>query len=264
MDTRTAIKQVALSLFARRKKWIVLTTFAGLVLLLPAAYLLSKEPPRYRTTATILIETKAERGPVFQEFSPYRPLPVQLAILQSRLLAASVVEALPKSSVDDLLHNPYGRDYVGDFMDWASRLRGKETAVDVPQRRAVSELRRDRVRFVSQPGATGIVEIQAEASHASDRSRHRQHVHRGARWPAPGPSTSTTPRARGSTCPSRRPRWRTRWLAAKRPSARSRWLVAVFRSRPRARRPPSASRSSRRLWPRYRPTRTSARPGSPR
>lgn len=164
MDTRTAIKQVAVSLFARRKKWIALTTFAGLVLLMPAAYLLSKEPPRYRTTATILIDAKAERGPVFQEFSPNRPLPVQLAILQSRLLAASVVEALPKSSVDDLLHNPYGRDYVGDFMDWASRLRGKETAATSPQRRAVSELRRDRVRFVSQPGATGIVEIQAEAS----------------------------------------------------------------------------------------------------
>ena len=164
METRTVIKQVALSLFARRKKWIALTTLAGLVLLLPAAYVVSKEPPRYRTTATILIENKIDRTPVFQEFSPARPLPVQLAILQSRLLAASVVEALPQSAVEDLLQNPYGRDYIGDLMDWVSRLRGREPAVATPQRRAVSELRRDRVRFVSQPGSSGIVEIQAEGS----------------------------------------------------------------------------------------------------
>src|SRR5258706_576622 len=97
MDTKTAIKQVALSLFARRKKWIGLTTLAALALLLPAAYVLSKEPPRYRTSSTILIENKADRAPVFQEFTPVRPLPVQLAILQGRLLAASVTEALPKS-----------------------------------------------------------------------------------------------------------------------------------------------------------------------
>jgi len=164
METRTVIKQVALSLFARRKKWIALTTLAGLVLLLPAAHLLSKEPPRYRTTALVLIENKVERTPVFQEFSPARPLPVQLAILQSRLLAASVVEALPQTAVEDLLDRPYGRDYVGDLSDWVSRLRGREPAVATPQRRAVAELRRDRVRFISQVGSSGIVEIQAEGS----------------------------------------------------------------------------------------------------
>jgi succinoglycan biosynthesis transport protein ExoP len=165
MDTRTVLKQVALSLFARRKKWIVLTTLAALVLLVPVAYILSKEPPRYRTTATILIETRSgDRTPVFQEFSPGRPLPVQLAILQSRLLAASVVETLSKAAVDDLIHNPYGRDYVGDLMDWVGRWRGKEPTTSTPQRKAVGELRRDRVRFVSQSGSSGIVEIQAEAS----------------------------------------------------------------------------------------------------
>lgn len=164
MDTRTVIKQVAVSLFARRKKWIALTTLAALGLMVPAAYLLSKEPPRHRTSATILIEARVERAPVFQEFSPNRPLPVQLAILQSRLLAASVVEALPRSSVEDLIHNPYGRDYLGDLTDWVSRLRGQETPATSPQRRAVAELRRDRVRFLSLPGSIGIVEIQAEAS----------------------------------------------------------------------------------------------------
>jgi capsular exopolysaccharide synthesis family protein len=164
MDTRTVIKQVALSLFARRKKWIALTTLAALLLLLPAAYMISKEPPRYRTTATVLIENRADRAPVFQEFSPYRPVPVQLAILQSRLLAAAVVESLPKAAVDDLISNPYGRDYLGDFLTWVDRLRGKEPVATAPNRRAGVELRRDRVKFVSQPGNAGIVEIQAEAS----------------------------------------------------------------------------------------------------
>jgi capsular exopolysaccharide synthesis family protein len=165
MDNRTVIKQVALSLFARRKKWIVLTTLIALMFLLPAAYVLSKEPPRYRTTATVLIESRAGREPVFQEFSPNRPLAVQLAILQSRLLAAAVVEALPKSSLEDLLHNPYGRDYLGDLTDWLARVRGQEPATSTPQRRAVAELRRDRVKFNSPGGgASGIVEISAEAS----------------------------------------------------------------------------------------------------
>ncbi len=165
MDTRTLLVQLARSLFARRKKWIAVTMLASLALLVPVAYLLSKEPPRYRTVATVLIENKADRAPVFQEFSPARPLPVQLAILQSRLLAASVVEALPKAAVDDLVDKPYGRDYWGELQDWIQRRRSTETTpVSNPQRRAVSELQRDRVRFVPQPGNSGIVEIQAEAS----------------------------------------------------------------------------------------------------
>ena len=164
MDTRMVAKQVALSLFTRRKKWIVLTMLVTLALLLPVAYVLSKEPPRYRTTATVLIEIKAERSPVFQEFAPYRPLSVQVAILQSRLLAASVVEALPKASVDDLIHNPYGRDYIADAIQWFDRLRGLVPPAPSTQKLAVAELRRDRVKFVTQPGNTGIVEIQAEGS----------------------------------------------------------------------------------------------------
>lgn len=164
MDTRTTIKQVALSLFARRKKWIVLTTLTAFGCLIPVAYSLSKEPPRYRTTATILIEEKTRREPIFQEFSPNRPVPVQLAILQSRLLAASVVEALPKAAVDDLLNNPYGRDYIGELTALISRLRSKEPPAPIPQRKAVGELQGDRVKFVIRRDNSGIVEIHAEAS----------------------------------------------------------------------------------------------------
>ena len=203
MDTRMVAKQVALSLFTRRKKWIVLTMLVTLVLLLPVAYVLSKEPPRYRTTATVLIENKAGRSPVFQEFAPYRPLSVQLAILQSRLLAASVVEALPKASVDDLIHNPYGRDYLADAMEWFDRLRGLVPPAPSPQKLAVAELRRDRVKFMTQPGNTGIVEIRPKRLSLRSPSTSRILTSRCC-WPEPARSMSTTRRARGSICRSRR------------------------------------------------------------
>src|SRR5712691_5059560 len=109
MDIANTLKQVALSLFVRRKKWIILATAAALALLLPVAYLLSREPPRYQTTATIFLESKTA-SPLFQEFSPFRPLAVQLAILQSRVLAQSVMEALPRAAVEDLVKNPYDHD----------------------------------------------------------------------------------------------------------------------------------------------------------
>src|SRR6266446_8708551 len=105
MNIVSTLKQVALSLFVRRKKWIILATAGALLLILPAAYLMSREPPRYATTATIFLESKST-SPLFQEFSPFRPLAVQLAILQSKVLAQSVLEALPRASVEDLILKP--------------------------------------------------------------------------------------------------------------------------------------------------------------
>src|SRR6267142_112230 len=123
MDIVSTLKQVALSLFVRRKKWIILTTVAALALLLPIAYLVSREPPRYQTYAMIFLESKAGT-PLFQEFSTFRPLAVQLAILQSKILAQSVIEALPRSSVEDLIANPYSSDFRVDVQNWFRRLRG--------------------------------------------------------------------------------------------------------------------------------------------
>src|SRR5262250_611415 len=162
MDIVSTLKQVALSLFVRRKKWIALTVAGALALFLPVAYLISREPPRYQTTATIFLESKAP-SPLFEEFSPYRPLAVQLAILQSRGLAQSVMEALPRASVQDLIANPYGHDYQVDILNWIRRLRGEAPVVDSPEVRALEELRVARVAFFPQ-GASGIVQIRAEAS----------------------------------------------------------------------------------------------------
>ena len=162
MDILTSLKLVGLSLLRRRKRWLLLVTGLGLVLFLPAAYTLSKEPPRYRTSAVIYLENKAERVPVFQEFASNRTL-IQMAILQSRTLAEAVIEALPRAAVEDLTDNAYGRDYWLELQNWWRRHRGQEVVVESPQRRALAELQSSRVRFSSERGG-GIVEIRAEAS----------------------------------------------------------------------------------------------------
>src|SRR3990172_10645740 len=105
MDILMTFKQLALSLFSRRKRWVVLATGLALVLLLPAGYLLSKEPPRFRTTAVVFLESKVDRISLFQEFSS-RPMPVQMALLQSRALAEAVLAALPRASVAALIPAP--------------------------------------------------------------------------------------------------------------------------------------------------------------
>jgi hypothetical protein len=117
--------------------------------LLPAGYLLSKEPPRFRTSAIVFLESKVDRLSIFQEFSS-RPMPVQMALLQSRALAEAVIEALPRASVADLIENPYSRDYWLELHNSWRRLRGQEIVVESPQRRALLELQTARVRFATR------------------------------------------------------------------------------------------------------------------
>ena len=66
MDIVSTLKQIAQSLFVRRKKWIILTMVGALAVFLPVAYLISREPPRYQTVATIFLEGQAET-PLFAE-----------------------------------------------------------------------------------------------------------------------------------------------------------------------------------------------------
>ena len=175
MDIVSTLKQIAFSLFVRRKKWLVLTTLGALALCLPVAYLISREPPRYQTTATIFLESAAVT-PLFQEFSPFRPLSVQLAILQSRALAQAVIEALPRASVQDLIANPYGRDYRADLQNWFRRFRGEPPVVESPEVLALQELRAARVAFFPQ-GGTGIVRMEdrydTDIDDLGSRVRHR-------------------------------------------------------------------------------------------
>src|ERR1700674_807425 len=130
MEILTTLKQLVLSLFSRRKRWIVLATGLALVLLLPAAYQLSHEPPRFRTGAVVYLESKGDRLSLFQEFATSRPMPVQMALLQSRALAEAVIEALPRASVADLIENPYSRDYWVELQNLWRGFRGQELLVE--------------------------------------------------------------------------------------------------------------------------------------
>jgi capsular exopolysaccharide synthesis family protein len=163
MDPLIIAKQVALSLLARRKKWIVFCAVVAAAIFVPVAYYMSIEPQRHRTTALILIESRPQPAPMFQEFSPYRPLDIQLAILRSRSLGEAVLEALPRASVEDLIENPYNRDYLTELQNRFRRWKGEEPIVESPQRRALAELQRARVAFYPQ-GGSGLLTISADAS----------------------------------------------------------------------------------------------------
>lgn len=156
------LKRVGLGVVRRRKRLVVLFAAAGGLLFVPAAYYFSKEPPRYRSSATLLLEARPSQVPVFQEYAPVRPLPVQLAILKSRSLAEAVLDALPKTALQDLVESPYHVDYVGRVMNAYKRLRGIPIEIPSPRRRALGELQQARMRFESR--SDGIVEIVAEAS----------------------------------------------------------------------------------------------------
>lgn len=157
-----AIRRTLRGVFRRRKALAALTFVVAAVVFGVGALYASKEPPHYRTSATILMESRPDRVPLFQEFSPSRPLPVQVAILRSRSLAEGVLDNLPKSSVQDLIDNPYNVDYALVLRNAYRRLIGEEPEVESPQQRALTELQEARVRFESK--GDGIIDIKSEAS----------------------------------------------------------------------------------------------------
>ena len=162
MEIWLIVLRVVRGVVRRRKALLGICTVAALALAVPAAYYVSKEPPRFKTTAVVLLESKPDRVPLFQEFSPFRPLGVQLAILRSRSLAETVIETLPKSAVQDLIENPYYVDWMQTARNAYLRYTGREPEVESPQRRALTELYQARVTFDLK--TDGIVGISAEAS----------------------------------------------------------------------------------------------------
>lgn len=151
-----------MGVFLRRKRLLLLGIVASALVLLPAAYYGTRQPQRYRTSATVLLESRPDRVPLFPEFSPFRPLPVQLAILNSRSLAQSVIENLPQPSLAELLQHRYHIDYFEAARNLYHRWRGLEIETESPLRRAMAELQKARMTFNSR--GDGIVEIIAEAT----------------------------------------------------------------------------------------------------
>jgi len=157
------LERLVRGVIRRRKGLVLITSLIAVVVLLPIAYIASKEPQRYRSSAVVLLEAQG-RVPVFQDISPTRSFPVLLAILSSRSLAESVVDSLPKASVQELLETSYQTDpwqsLWGLYLGW----RGVEVPVPAPSRRALAELQRARVSFQPWPEKSGIITISAEAS----------------------------------------------------------------------------------------------------
>jgi polysaccharide biosynthesis transport protein len=163
MEAWRIVRTIASGVLHRRMVLLVVTFVLAAVLFSVAAYSLSEEPPRFQSQATILVESRPERVPIFQDFLPFRPLPVQLALLNSRNMAEGVLENLPKNSIQDLVDTSYHVDYQRQVSNWYRRLRGLEPEVESPQRRALRELQGARVAFDTRMGH-GIVTISAAAS----------------------------------------------------------------------------------------------------
>jgi capsular exopolysaccharide synthesis family protein len=164
MESWSILERIARGVARRRKRLALFTGLGALVVLLPLAYIISKEPPRYRTSAILLLEARPDRVPVFQDLSPIRPLPVQLAILSSRSLAEAVVENLSNTAIQELLETSYQLDPVQSLANAYMRWRGMEPPAPNPSRAALAELQRARVTFQPWPEKSGIVTLSTEAS----------------------------------------------------------------------------------------------------
>ena len=163
MEAWRMVRRIATGVLYRRRTLLTVTFVLAAIVFGVAAYLLSEEPPRFQSQATILVESRPDRVPIFQEFLPLRPLPVQLALLNSRSIAEGVLENLPKTSLQDLVDTTYYVDYQGQVTNWYRRLRGLQPVVESPQRRALQELRQARVSFDTRKGH-GIVTLSGAAS----------------------------------------------------------------------------------------------------
>lgn len=143
----------------KRRRWMALALF--LAVALPTAVVIMQMEPRYESAGTVWVEE--QNVPVFQDLTQRGRLPVLLTILQSRSLAVSVVDALPRKAYDELLRNRYESDWTEPFTNFARRLRGRPVAAVSPREQVISELLKARMTFRPQP-RTGIVTVTATAS----------------------------------------------------------------------------------------------------
>src|SRR5918996_720898 len=164
MESWSILERIVRGVARRRKRLALISGAIAFSVLLPLAYVMSKEPLRYRSSAVVLLEARPDRVPVFQEMSPTRPFPVQLAILNSRSLAETVVESLSNASQQELIETSYGVDYLHALQNAYLRWRGIEPPTVPPVRAALAELQRSRMTFQPWLDKSGIVTIAAEAS----------------------------------------------------------------------------------------------------
>jgi capsular exopolysaccharide synthesis family protein len=95
-------------------------------------------------------------------------LSVQMAVLNSRILAKEVLGAVPQSTLDELKKDNLQTDYWLALSNWVRRLLGKPPITISPRRRAISELRGARMTFsplkkTGGRGLSGLMRISAVA-----------------------------------------------------------------------------------------------------
>lgn len=165
MEAWSILERIVRGVLRRRKRLALITALAALVVLLPVAYYASKQKPRYRSSATVLLEARPDdRTPVFRDYIPQRPLPVQLAILSSRSLAETVVESLSSSSRQELITPSDDVDYWQALSNAYMRWQGIELPARSVSQTALADRQRARMSFQASPDKSGIVTISAEAS----------------------------------------------------------------------------------------------------
>ncbi len=140
----------------RRMALVVFVLVAGPLIV----YALLQES-LYESTGTVWVEES--RVELFKNLGKQNSLDVILAIMSSRSLAASVVDALPRRAYDELLRNRLYTDWGIALANRVRSLRGQPVVAPRPRDEVISELLKARMTFASK-GTTGIINVTAAAS----------------------------------------------------------------------------------------------------
>ena len=143
-------------------RWRLIAVVFVAITLPVTAYAVTFVPKTYDAVAKVFFEDprRYQAGPI-RDWMPTSDAAFQLAILKSRSLAETVVENLPRESMEELLARGMHRDYLLEARNLLRRGMGQDAIVYSPQQRAVTELQSARVTFTPLP--SGEVEIRAVA-----------------------------------------------------------------------------------------------------
>src|SRR3972149_11025511 len=134
MEPVQLVTHIGTGIYRRRKLMAFLIFSLCFMVIGTISYFGYRKPPRYRAAATIVLKGSADQIPLFGEGPPKRPIYIQMALMQSRSLAESVLTSLPKAAIDELIQNRYYRDYQLELTNFYRRLIGQELIVYSPHR----------------------------------------------------------------------------------------------------------------------------------
>ncbi|RPI07738.1 MAG: hypothetical protein EHM71_09885, partial [Zetaproteobacteria bacterium] len=150
----------------RRHKKLVVLTFAALAGPMMLVLYLTRQPV-YISKATVSIEPSAvalAQISFAREALPKSVLASHMVLLKSRSLAESVMDAVPRETIDDLLTAAQYTDYwllaTNTVYGWL----GKPPVVLSPRERAITEVRMARMEFSGSREADNVYTITATAS----------------------------------------------------------------------------------------------------